>query len=252
VIGTIVKHESATLLRAAQTWVVAALIAGIIGFLFSKQLETFLRVQDQLALRDYPIGLSGFMSERFMSQLPLLFSFIAPLFAMRSFSDEFRQKTFVLWQSSPVSSLSLVLGKFLGISLVLCALAGLSVVMVGALRLAVPLDMGALASATLGLMLCTCACVAVGLFFSSMSEHNLIAIIASLSFLLLLWMAGSVGKVEVSLQWLSYFSISAHLSGFFKGYIVSADIAYFVLLTVLFLALTGIRLDSLRHTPKAH
>lgn len=245
-ITAIARHESASLLRSAQTWVVCALIAGIFGYWFLKQLEVFISIQDQLALQDHPVGLSGYLGVRYLEPLALAFTIVAPLFSMRSFSDEYRQHTYALWQSSPVRAVSLVIGKFLGVCLVLFLLVGLSVLMVGSLGLFVPLDFPVLASAALGLMLCTCACAAVGIFFSSLTQHSLIAIVASLGLLFLLWLIGSATMGELSLQWLSQLSIATHLHGFFQGYINTFDIAYFILMIVLFLGLTVIRLDSLR------
>jgi len=63
-IRAIATHECLGLLRSAQTWVIAALLALLFGYLFLQQLESFIAVQDQLALQDYPVGLSGFMSVR--------------------------------------------------------------------------------------------------------------------------------------------------------------------------------------------
>lgn len=245
-IAAIARHESTSLLRAAQTWLIAALMAAIIGYWFLKQLEVFISVQSQLALQDNPVGLSGYLGVRYLEPLALLFTIVAALFSMRSFSDEYRYHTYALWQSSPVSTTSLVAGKFLGIYCVLSALVALSVVMVASLRLVVPLDIPVLLSAMLGLLLCTGACTAVGLFFSSMTQHSLIAIIASLGLLLMLWLIGSSTAGEFSMQWLSHLSIAAHLHGFFQGYLNSADIIYFLLMILLFLGLTIIRLDLLR------
>ena len=68
-IFVIARHESLSLLRSAQTWLLAAILALLFGYLFLRQLELFLGVQDQLALQDYPVGLSGYMSARFLQTL---------------------------------------------------------------------------------------------------------------------------------------------------------------------------------------
>lgn len=245
-IAIIARHECASLLRSAQTWIIAAILALIFGYLFLQQLEAYINVQDQLALQDYPVGLTGFMSVRYLQPLALAFTFIAPLFAMRIFSDEFRHHTYALWQSSPVSNRALVLGKFIGLCLVLFAFVLLAVGMLMIMRVYVPIDLPVVASAMTGLMLCTASAAACGLFFSSLTRHSLIAIIASLALLILLWLLGSANFGELPLQTVVAFSIAHHLSGFFQGFLQSADIAYFTIMTVMFLALTVIRLDSLR------
>ena len=247
-IAVVARHESASLLRSGQTWVMAALLAGLFGFLFLKHLEVFIDVQAQLATQDHPTGLSGFMSVRYLEPLALAFTLVAPLFAMRSFSEEFRQQTYALWQSSPVSTSSLVVGKFLGVFVVLAGLVLLAVFMLLFMRFFVSIDLSLLLTACLGLLLCTAACTACGLYFSSLTQHSLVAIIASLALLLILWMLGSTNTDTFALQGLANLSIANHLRGFFQGYIQTRDLAYFVLMTVLFIGLTIIRLDALRQS----
>lgn len=247
-IGIIAKHEIASLFRSVQTWLLAAVLSLLFGYWFLQQLELFLGIQAQLATRDHPVGLSGYMSVRYLEPLTLLFSAIAPLIAMRTFSDEFRHETFALWQSSPVSDLSLVLGKYAGVMSVLGALVLLAASLLLLLRFFLPIDWLLTFSATAGLLLCTSACAACGLFFSTLTRHGLIAVTASLALLALLWMLGSANMGKLPLEWLSALSIAHHLRGFFQGYVRSEDVIYFLLLTALFLALAVIRLDSLRQT----
>ena len=77
----------------------------------------------------------------------------------------------------------------------------------------------------------------------------MIAIVASLALLLLLWLVGSATATTSGfLTLLQYIAIPTHLHGFFQGFIHTGDVAYFVLFTGLFLVLTMIRLDALRHT----
>jgi ABC-2 type transport system permease protein len=247
-IGVIARHEGLRLLHSAQTWIIAALLAGLFGFLFLKQLESFLDLQAQLAAQDHPVGLSGFMSVRYLEPLALVFTVIAPLFAMRSFSDEYRHQTFALWQSSPVSTTALVIGKFLGIFTVLLLLILTAVAMLFMMQIFVNIDIKLLLSAALGLGLCTAASAACGLYFSALTRQSLIAIIASLALLLFSWMLGSANFSNLPLQSLADLSIANHLRGFFQGYVQVRDVAFFVLMTCLFLGLGIIKLDSLRQT----
>jgi len=247
-IGTIARHESAALLRSPQTWIIAALMAAMFGYLFLQQLENYIAVQPQLALQDHPPGLTGFLAVRFLAPIAMVLVILGPLLAMRSFSDEFRQQTLALWQSSPVSNSALVIGKYLGVLLVVCLMLLPAVLMPIAMQMLVSIDVGVIGSAALGLFLCAAAVVATGLYFSSLTQQALIAVVASLALLVLLWLLGSASFGTLPLQGLRSLSIAEHLGGFFQGYLSSRDILYFVLFVVLFLALTVIRLDALRHT----
>lgn len=248
-IGTIAGFESRSLLRAAQTWVIAAVLAIVFAYLFLQALETYLEIQPSLALQDHPTGLSGFLSVRYLAPLVMVFALIAPLLAMKSFSDEYRQHTLALWQSSPVSTTALVIGKFMGVATVILLLVLVACLIPLFMRLFTPLDLGVLASSALGLTLASLSFAAIGMFFSSITRHAIIAVAASVLLLMLLWLIGSLsngGNAFVSA--LTLFSIPTHLASFFQGYIGTGDVAYFVVLSVLFIALTIIRLDSMRHS----
>lgn len=246
-IATIARHESATLLRSPQTWAIAAVLVALFGFLFLQQLENYITVQPQLALQDHPPGLSSFLAIRFLAPLAIVFVIIGPLFAMRSFSDEFRLHTLALWQSSPVSSTALVLGKYFGVLFVIVLLLLPAVLMPLVMSTQVSIDGGVIASSAMGLALCAAACTATGLYFSSLTHQALIAVVSSLALLLLLWLLGSASFGTLPLQGLRSLSIAEHLGGFFQGYPGSHDVLYFLLFIGLFLALTVIRLDALRH-----
>lgn len=249
---TIARHESGSLLRSLAVWTLLALLAVLFGFHFLRQLEAFLSVQAQLAQQDHPVGLTGFMSVRYLEPLALAFTLVSPLMAMRSFSDEYRHHTLALWLSSPVSHAALVLGKFVGVLAIVLLASVPAVGLLAAMQLLTPLDWPVLCSAWLGLALCSSACTACGIWFSSMTRHAPIAAVASLVLLLMSWMLGSVDPAAALLPGsLGHLSIATHLHGFFQGYIGSDDVAFFVLSVVLFLGLTILRIGSMTQTRRA-
>jgi len=245
-IAVIAKHESASLLRSVSLWVLGGVIALLAALLFLQQVEAYLSIQPKLALQDHPLGLSAYMASNYFAPLALLFLVLGPLLAMRSFSHEFRRETSALWQSAPVSSTSIVLGKFLGISAVLIFWILVAILMLVSMQFFVDLDWGLVLSGTVGLVLCAMACASVGLFFSSLTRQPIVAAIASFALLLLLWLLGQVSVTGLGA--LKSLSLATHLNSFFNGYLSSADTIYLVLLAALFITLTIIRLDSLRHT----
>ncbi len=243
-IATVMQFECKSLLRSAQTWIIAGVLAILFAFLFLQALETFLEVQPKLALQDHPTGVSGFLSVRYLAPLVVIFALVAPLLAMKSFSDEYRQHTLALWQSSPVSNVALVIGKYLGVYIVVCLLIIIACAMPLILRVFVPLDLGVMLSSVIGLLLAASSFVAIGMFFSSLTRHAILAIAASVILLVVLWLIGS----SANLNALKPFAIPTHVAGFFQGFISSADVLYFIIVTVLFIALTIVRLDALRQS----
>lgn len=245
-IANIAIHESSALFRTVSTWVLGAVMSVLFALLFLQQLESYIGLQPKLALQDHPPGVTAFMGSNYLAPLAIVFLILGPLVAMRSFSDEFKKDTYALWQSSPVSNTSIVLGKFIGILLVLTLWIAVAVLMLACMQFFVNLDWGLLLTNALGLLLCSTACASVGLFFSSLTQQPLIAAVASFLLLLLLWLIGSVSLN--GLEFLSQLSMAKHLNSFFNGYLSSADVLFFLIFTTLFLSLSIIRLDALRHT----
>lgn len=247
-ISTIAGFESRSLLRSTQTWLIAGVMALVFAYLFLQALETYLQIQPSLATQDHPTGLSGFLAVRYLAPLVMVFALVAPLLAMRSFSDEYRQHTLALWQSSPVSSTGLVLGKFAGVSIVIVLLIAIACLIPLFMRLFTQLDLGVLGASAMGLTLASLSFAAIGMFFSSMTRHAIVAVLASVMLLVLLWLLGSAIGDNTIMRALTLFAIPTHLAGFFQGYVGSGDVAYFLVLIVLFIVLTIIRMDSLRHS----
>jgi len=246
-ISIVAKHESTSLLRLPVTWVIAAILSCVFAYLFLQQLEVYLSRQAELALLDHPPGLTAWLSTNFVAPASIVTLIIGPLFAMRSFSDEYRLDTLALWQSSPISTTALVLGKFLGVAFVLCATLSVTLLMFIGMAFISQIDWMQVASAMLGLYLLAAACAATGLFFSSLTRHAMVAVLASLATLALFWLLGTASFNALPIPGIGAVSLANHIGGFHQGYISSNDVAFFVLYIGLFLALTIIRMDALRH-----
>ena len=89
--------------------------------------------------------------------------------------------------------------------------------------------------------------VAVGLFASTLTRQPAVAAFASFGILLMLWLlslaGGGSGAGDNLLAWLSLMS---HFEPLRNGLVDSRDLAFFVVFTTLFLALSVRRLDGLR------
>lgn len=245
--SVIAKHEFGRLARSSATWVVAALFVGIAAWLFLSQLERWLASQTQIALQDHAPGLAGFLSSSYLGPLCVVLTVLAPLYAMRTFSDEFRDATWALWQSSPVPTSAVVLGKLLGTLAALSIPIGVATGMILSMRLWTPLDVGVLASSIIGLLLVTMASAAAGLYCSSLVKQPMLAAVMAIALLGVLWLLGSASSLSPSLAMVAQVSPGSHLAGFLQGFPSTANLAYFVLFTALFVILTAIRLDALRH-----
>ncbi|MBX2882829.1 MAG: ABC transporter permease [Granulosicoccus sp.] len=249
-ITTIARRELGMLFRSPLTWIVAALMQVVFAWLFLLTLEDYLLLQPKLALQDHAPGITAFMSFRYIAPVSSLLLLVCPLLTMRSFSDEYRLQTYPLLSSSPVSLTALVLGKFTGVWIFAIGLAILIVIMPLSLAPVSGIDSRTLLLALAGLLALSASSTAIGIFYSSITKHNFTAAIATLMTIAFFWLAGK-GQYEPAIvaELMSALAMSTHLGNFFQGIVHSRDIFWFVIVTVLFLTLTVIRLDSQRYSP---
>lgn len=117
-----------------------------------------------------------------------------PVLTMRSFAEERRARTDQLLLTSPVEVWEIVLGKYLALCLIFGLACLVDLVMIAVLAL---LGAGTTATvANLSALLCYfllgCACIAIGMFLSSLTENQIIAAVSSVAVLLTAYMMPSL------------------------------------------------------------
>lgn len=246
---TIASREFRNLFLSPLAWAIMAVLQLILAYLFLTQVDTYMNLQPRLAGIEGAPGVTDIVVAPLLQTVGFLFMLIAPAITMRTFSDEKRNRTLSLLLSAPVSMSDIVLGKFLGVTLFFLALLLMIAAMPLSLYAGTVLDTGKLAAGLLGLALLICSFAAIGVFMSTLTEQPVVAAISTFGLLLLLWIIdwNSSSKEEVS-GLFSYLSFQSHLESFLKGLFSTTDVAYYLLLTALFLALGIRRLDQQRLT----
>jgi len=116
----------------------------------------------------------------------LVMSLMVPILTMRSFSEEYKLKTDQLLLTAPISTLSVVMGKFFAVlSVCMCAIA-FTLPYAGIVAVLSKLPVGEIAACYFGLVLAVSACVSIGLFFSCITENQIIAASGSFAIFLVL------------------------------------------------------------------
>ncbi|WP_213527440.1 ABC transporter permease [Paenibacillus sp. J31TS4] len=182
------------------------------------------------------------------SNLMLIYLFTVPLLTMRLISDELRQGTDELLLTSPATLWEIVFGKYLA------AMTLQFLLVAGALLYPLimskygTLDQPVLWLSYLALFLLGSAMMAVGLFASSLSAHQMVAGIIGFALLLALWLIDWLGQ-SVFLSgkdWFSKFSITARTINFQKGVLNLSDVVFYLTLIVVFLVLSVQSLERKR------
>lgn len=248
-IKNIATHELKLLFRSPLAWTIAAIMQIVFAWMFLTSLEEFLALQPKLALHEGAPGVTAFLVGKYMAPAAIVMLLISPLLSMRTLAEEHRSGSYILLRAAPVNISSIVLGKFLGVYGLQFLLLALAFLMPLSLAFFVTLDIGTLLAAFLGLALFTAACTSISLYFSAITRQPIIASFSAFAALLFLWLLGTGSySSELSSIILLNLSMPWHLNSFFKGLLDTRDLTYYCLFIGLFLALTTIKLDSLRYT----
>jgi ABC-2 type transport system permease protein len=219
----------------------------ILAYLFLSQIEAYLLLQPRLAALQGAPGVSDIVVAPLFADAAVVLLLITPLVTMRTLSEERRSRTLSLLLSAPVSMTEIILGKYLGVLAFFLILIGMLTLMPLSLLAGTNLDLGKLAAGLLGLTLVVAAFAAIGLFMSSLTEQPTVAAVTSFGLLLLLWIldwAGNSGLDSSNLM--AYLSMLRHYEPLLKGLFNSTDVAYYLLVTTLFLGFSIRRLDATR------
>lgn len=215
---------------------------GLMAWIFLLLVQDFQAMQGRLAGLENAPGVTDLVAAPLFRVAAWGLLLVTPLATMRLFSMERRTRSLDLLLSAPVSASEMVLGKYLGTMLFLWIGASLAGLMPLALA-GTTLDFGKLLAGLLGLSLLA-GFAAVGLYLSTLTVQPIAAAAATFGLLLGL---SVVDLQETTSRLFGYLSPLRHYDALFSlGLVNSADLAYYLLLSVLFLGLAIRRIDDLR------
>jgi ABC-2 type transport system permease protein len=182
--------------------------------------------------------------------MPLLLIFLVAALTMRQWSEEQRAGTMEVLLTLPVKLPQLVFGKFLAV----LALVALALTLTLGLPITVDLlgdlDWGPVLGGYLGALLMAAAYIAIGLFVSSRTDNQIVALIVTVMLAGLFYLVGSahitnfVGNQTGEL--LRSLGTGSRFASIERGVLDLRDIIYYLSLTGLFLTANVISLDQKR------
>jgi len=174
--------------------------------------------------------------------------FVAPILSMRQFSEEKRVGTIETLMTAPVTDAQVILGKFLGaMGLYLVLLASTLAYFALIVVYGTP-DYGVAVMGYLGMVLLGAVFIAVGIFSSTLTRHQLVAGLVGIAILgfftmgvyLLVMLLPDTAEVINRLNMIRYFG------DFSKGVFDTQGLVFFVSVTAFFLFLSTKVLESRR------
>jgi len=178
----------------------------------------------------------------------ILFLSLVPMITMRLFAEERRSGTIELLLTYPVRDGAVLAAKFLGALALYGVMLLLTLVYPAIIRYFTPLDWGPVLTMYTGLVLMGAMFLSIGLFFSSVTENQIVAALATFATLLLLWAIGFPADSAdgVTRAILQHVSVVDRFDSFSKGVLDTKDVLYFLNATLLALFLTLRSLEARR------
>lgn len=172
--------------------------------------------------------------------LMFIYLFIIPLLTMRLVSDELNRGTDELLLTSPASITEIIVGKYLAAFFVQLAIVVCSMVYPLVLSGFGKLDLPVMWLSYLSLLLLGSAMMAVGLFASTLSAHQMVAGIAAFAMLIVFWLLEWLGQSVLSSakDYLGLFSISGRVINLQKGVFDISDVLFYITFIVVFVVLS--------------
>jgi len=250
-LSIIFRKEIYALFSSPIAYVVVALFLVIVGYLFFSAVTYFALISFEVVqsqdVSAEGLNFTAFVWNTLFVNAGVTLIFMIPLLTMRSFSEEMKQGTLELVFTFPISDGAIVLGKFLGLCFVFLVMIIPTLVYIAlGLWLGAPLDCGVLVSSYLGLFLLGLSFLSLGMFFSSLTENQVVSASLSFGVLLLFWILGwasdFAGKTTGEI--IRNISIIDHFRNLTRGLLDTQDIFFFLLFTVFFLIVTTLRLET--------
>lgn len=171
-----------------------------------------------------------------------------PLLTMGIISKELSSGSIKLLYSSPISNVHIILGKFFAMVVyAFLLMLILFVYILFAWCTVENFEWAWMLTGLLGLFLLTCTYMAVGIFVSSLTSYQVISAVGTFIVLMLLSMVSGWWQEYALVREITYWlGIGGRTEPFIKGIICSEDLIYFPVVTMMFLALTVVRLNAVR------
>ena len=183
---------------------------------------------------------------------PYILIFLVSAITMKSISDEKRLGTLEILTTKPITDTAIIAGKFFAsVTLIAIAIVPTLFYFYAVYQLATPIgnvDIGATIGSYFGLILLAACYASIGMFSSSLTDNQIVALITSMLlnffFFGVLSMLGEASWLNFIGKSLEWFGLEFHYDSISRGLVDTRDVIYFVGFILVFLGLTKIVFES--------
>ena len=250
-IWTITKKELGSYFSSPIAYVVIFGFQLLFGFFYYNLIWWFNAQAMQMAQDPYyaqQANINQMVYSPLFHNMSVILILVVPLLTMRILAEEKKIGTEELLFTSPVSIGQIILGKYLASLIVLAVMLGLTAALsLFAFAYGNP-ELAPWLVGYLGLFLMGATFIAIGLFFSSMTDNQIVAGFLTFCALLLLlvlnWVTASGSGTWQSV--LGYLSFSQHFEDMTRGILDTKDLVYYLSFSFFGLFLTHSVIQSRR------
>ena len=233
-IWAIFKKEAKGFLFNPSFLVVCGLVATVLSWVYPSNLRMF---DMQLKSAVYAGGMNAqamnihygvFM--RHLSYVNLMLILMVPALTMRLFAEEKKLRTFDLLLTSPVTSLQIVLGKYLAALSAIIMVLSIAFLYPALTSIFAKFNWLTLGVAFVGIFLLACVYAAMDMFCSALTESALISYVMAVIFNVSIWFVGmgvDVADSPTARAIFEHISLNQHLSGLVEGTVRSTGLVFF-------------------------
>lgn len=238
-------------------YIIAAMFVLIVGSMFRNAFFQFasdsmrlLRMTVQFGNDNIGLININSVSMKVFNYINFMLLLITPILTMRLYAEERRSGTMELLVTSPVTTAQVLLGKYFSCLTIYSLLVALTMVFMFLLAVFSKwtLDIGPVITSYFGTFLLGMAIIPIGLFFSSLTENQIVAAFTSLSVILALWILVLTAKLFAYPlnEIIAFISLSDHLETMKFGFFGVRHVVYYVTVSVFWLVLTWMSVESAR------
>ncbi|MBU0484574.1 MAG: Gldg family protein [Proteobacteria bacterium] len=180
--------------------------------------------------------------------MPLLMIFLVAALTMRQWSEEQKMGTLEILLTLPVRLSHLVLGKFLAVNILLAISLALTLGLPLTVSFLGDIDWGPVFGGYLGAMLMASAYIAIGLYVSSKTDNQIIALIVTVILCGILYLIGSAGITglmgNAAGEFFRALGSGSRFASIERGVIDLRDLSYYGSLSLFFIYLNILSLDK--------
>jgi ABC-2 type transport system permease protein len=214
---------------------------------FNEMTKNFMMQQQGMPPQQLNIHYAVFLRQ--LSYLNLILIFVVPALTMRLISEEKKMKTFDLLLTSPVTSVEIVLGKYVAALGAVFGIVMLAFLYCAWTAFFASFSWPLLIVAFFGIFMVGSVYAAMDLFCSSLTESALAAFVMSVILNVSIWFVGigaEVADSQVLRQVFEHISINSHLSAFVEGTLRTSALVFLLSVIGLFVFLAERVVESSR------